>query len=526
MSPPSFRERMRNAGSFVKNQAMGRGYQAKPFTSGLALAPAQGLANMVGLGQVFSSLQAGIQQNFERARQLENANTRFRGSLTGVRGEGGEKFLDTMMTQLSNKYNKDGKLIKEERFTNLGFSAEDVASLGNLVASSGAKAVSVKEAGDTALITGAIERGFNISAESQAQFLGSFSRKGMMDADDSGSFLAKGREDLRRAISVGMSESGAGLMSADIPDYLNQISLMMTDQTRKGIRLDGSSIMNLGQKFRDSVSTNNKRLFQGFAGLGTSQGVIGSARGVFGGGTSGIDQSLMLAELQRTNPNADAFELARILETGGEGGEEYEKLFDGVLKRLQSMATTESSRRSLAFSLQQSSTMFGDMGLDQILALLQGGGSKANIDTISEQDAIDRAGSTVGNAQKRLATQGVADVKSAKSGYETRLEIMELEAKVARDMRGLVEDIERKSVKMVKGVMLNYGRFGDVIDLLTSKYQGHVNVFKRFGNAMDAVSDIFDDILAGKKSLTKPEAQVQAKKKAQAKRKRTRKGTP
>jgi len=523
---PSFRQRMKSAGKFVGNQAMGRGYQAQPFTSGLALAPAQGLANLVGLGQVFASLQAGIQQNFERARQLENAGSRFRSSLTGVKGEQNNRFLEGMVNQLFDIKDKDDKIVSVGRFKNLGFSTEDVSSLGNLIAGSGAKARDAKEVGDTALITGAIERGFNISAESQAKFLSSYSRVGMQTETQQKSFLDQGREDIRRAISVGMSEAGAGLMSADVPNYLNEISMMMTDQTRKGIRLDASSVLGLGQKFRDSVSESNRRLFQGFAGLSTSQGVIGSARGVFGGGTSGLDQSLLLSELQLQKPDADAFELARILETGGKGGEEYESLFDGVLERLRSMATTDSSRRALAFSLKQSSTMFQDMGLDQILALLEGGGKKANIETMSEDDVIKRAGETVGQAQKQLANEGVKDVQNAKKGYNTRLEIMRLEAEVARKMRSSVEGIEKDSVDMIKGVMKNYKRFGGVMDLIGSKYQGHVGVLDRLGNAMNAVADIFVDIKNGTKSLTKAEIDVANRKKAMAKRKKMRKKKP
>ena len=506
--PVTFRQRMKRLAQGAATQAAGGGYQLPQVSSGIALAPAAGLAGLVGLGGVFQSLQQGIMQTFERARQQEASGTRFRAFLgAGARGEARERFLGSMM--------------RRDSAERLGLAPEDVNRIATTIAGSGAVFGTAKEATDTSELAAAIERGFNVSVEAQAQFFSSYSRAGMMEQKvvngQTISIAKQAQDQMRIAISEGLDEQGAGLMSADIPRYLQEISMMMTDQVRSGIRLSSMAITDLGGTFRDSVSLANRRLFQGFAGLASGQSVIGAARGVFQGTTAGIDQGLLLAEAREMMPDADLFDIARLMETGGDGGEQYAKLFSGVLERLREMAPTSQSRRMLAFSLQRQSTLFQDMGLDQILALLEGGDRQVT-QRLSREDIIARGEDVTGDAQTRIARQGRRDVTSMvtkqqgqqQSQFQTRLQIIELEAGLVRDLREFSSDIELGSAKLVKGLKENFNRLGNILDTFNDDLN-NVSIFRQAKDFKEVMADIMRDIKAGQRSLTPVEKRMNRK---------------
>ena len=505
---PSFRERMKEAASNavrgVGNQVTGRGYQLPPVNTGIALAPARGAAKVIGMGKVFDALQEGIMQAFDRTRSLENSASRFRALLgRGVTGEARQGFL-------KDAFRRNRELVGTG--LDMGLSPEDLSRVSELVAGSGAQFDSVSSVSDTSMLTAAIERGFGVAVENQAQFLSTYSRAGMMQERDGMSVAEQGREDLRRALSEGLSDAGAGLMAADIPEYLQEISMMMTDQVRSGIRLSSRAVTDLGATFRDSVSQSNRRLFQGFAGLASSQSVIGASRGVFRGQTAGIDQALLMAEARNILPNADLFDIANILETGGEGGEDYDRLFSGVLSRLRAIAPTEEAQRMMALSLQRNSTMFQDMGLQQILALLQGGsGSTTPVEDMTDAEIFGRASEVTGQAQKVIAAEGRADVETMQGEhYNTRLKIIRLEGQLIRDMRGFSAELEEKSVNLVSGLTKNMSRLGNILDAFNDKLNP-TNIFKQFKSAVEIFADIISDMKNNEKTKTAVERRMDAR---------------
>jgi len=499
---------MKRLASGTARQAAGGGYQLPQLSSGIALAPAAGLAGLIGLGGIFQSLQQGIMQTFERARQQEASGTRFRAFLgADARGESREGFLGSLMGRAST--------------SRLGLAPEDVSRIATTIGGSGAVFQSAREATDMSELSAAIERGFNVSVESQAQFFSSYSRAGMMEQKQLNgqtiTIAQQAQEQMRAALSEGLSEDGAGLMSADIPRYLQEISMMMTDQVRSGIRLSSLAITDLGATFRDNVSEGNRRLFQGFAGLASGQSVIGASRGVFQGTTAGIDQALLLAQAREMRPDADLFDLARLMETGGDGGEEFALLFSGVLERLREMAPTSQSKRMLAFSLQRQSTLFQGMGLDQILALLEGNDSVAppEVDQLSRRDIIRRGAAVTGDAQRRIAAQGRQDVTSMitkqqgqqQSQFQTRLQIIEQEAEIVRDLRQFSANLELGSANLVKGLSLNFNRLGAIFDTFNDKLN-NVNLFQQAKDFKTVMADVMADMRAGVRTETKVEQRM------------------
>ena len=140
-------------------------------------------------------------QAFERTRQLENSASRYRAFLgRGVAGEADEGFLKSMRDR--NKFAMG--------CFDLGLSPEDIGRVSGLIAGSGAQFDDVESVTDTSMLTAAIERGFNVAVENQAQFLSTYSRAGMMQERDGRSVAEQGRDDLRRALSEGLRKSALG----------------------------------------------------------------------------------------------------------------------------------------------------------------------------------------------------------------------------------------------------------------------------------------------------------------------------
>lgn len=513
MPPPissGFRDRMGRFGRGAWQQARGRGFQAPPVTTGLGLMPLKGLANLVGMGGVFEALQQATNVAFEKTRALEDQSSRFRAYLsqTARSVEVGTSSLEQMLTPRGALGETEGgaglrDLLSDRIAQVAGFSSADIGRLSEVIAGSGLRGTGAQFK-QLAMLSGAIERGFNVSAEAQAQFFRTFAQMGGATVEAGKTRSQQAEEDVRSILSQTLSNQGAGLMSSDVPQFLQEISMMISEQSRQGISIRTDSILSLGQTFRDSVTDANKKLFQGFAGISATQGVIDTARGVFGGGAGGIDTALFLAEAQRMERGASVFDVARLLEKGGEEGEGFKKIFDAVLKRLQQMAPTVEAQKALAFSLQQTSSLFGRMGLDQILALLQGRGAEAPADQpeqITQAQVIERAGEVTGATQKLTARLDRADVVSMDAGVmATRRTILELEHKAMIAMRDSVAELEESSVNMAKGVVTNVRRMSNIIDVFDTSVSGVSGTFNKLSTAGQLLADILADMKAGVKT--------------------------
>ena len=498
----------RSVGKGAYQQVSGRGFQAPNVTTGLGLMPLKGLANMVGMGGVFEALQQATNSAFEKTRALEDQSSRFRAYLTqttkGI--EGGRQNVNAMLQSAVGTGEGGGELtdlLGNEIAKKAGFSSADIGRLGEVVAGSGLRGTGAQFK-ELAMLSGAIERGFNVSAEAQSQLFKTFGQTGGAGRDTGMTRAQQAEKDVRSILSQTLSNDGAGLMNSDIPQYLQEISGMIGAQARQGISIKTNSILSLGQTFRDSVSESNRKLFQGFAGIGASQGVIDTARGVFGGGAGGIDTALFLSEAQRMNKGASVFDIANLLEKGGEEGEGFKEIFNSVLKRLQGMAPTDESKKALAFSLKQNSSLFGGMGLDQILALLRGRDKSdpkpERIEQISQESAIKRAEEVTGATQKMTARHDREDVSSMQESMATRRRIIDLEHKAMINMRKSVVGLEEASVKMAEGVVKNVDRMSNVMNVFDTSLSGVQGTFNKMGESASILADILADMKDNKKT--------------------------
>ena len=166
----------------------------------------------------------------------------------------------------------------------------------------------------------------------------------------------------------------------------------------------------------------------------------------------------------------------------------------------------------MALSLQRNSTMFQDMGLQQILALLQGGsGSTTPVEDMTDAEIFGRASEVTGQAQKVIAAEGRADVETMQGEhYNTRLKIIRLEGQLIRDMRGFSAELEEKSVNLVSGLTKNMSRLGNILDAFNDKLNP-TNIFKQFKSAVEIFADIISDMKNNEKTKTAVERRMDAR---------------
>jgi hypothetical protein len=535
MAPPrngGFRQRFKDAAAAGYRQASGRGVSL-PTPTGLALAPMQGIANFVGLGGVFQSLQQQTATWYENTRQFRSDASRFRALLIrdgravsgttqradrllrtslGRASQGQRKTLRGMLTTDQSQYDSRvfGRDISEGRVIDkLGFSTGDIRRLAIGAAQSGLEGTG-RDFKSLALLSGAVERGMNISSESQAGFFSAFGRNAGGLIEKGFSPAQQAAKDLKGILGQSTSTSGAGLMNADVPAYLQEMTNMMRSQARQGIMLAAGSVLDLGQAARNESS--QRQLFQGFAGLSTGQAVIDAARGAGFGQGSGLDQAMMFQQAVKKTGGRSMFDTMLMLEEGGSGGKEFASMFEGYLEELRSTVDSDEDRKGLAVMLQQGGGLFGGMGLSQILSLLEGG-RDVDAPALTDKDILRRGQRIVDPTQKRLARVDRAEVQHMQKRMNTRTKIMEIESATARRMGDALASLELKSVEMVESALKNVSRFGNISKVLSRKTSGIVDTMNKFGDALGVLTDIIGDTARGESSLTPAEKALKSKRK-------------
>ena len=527
--PPSFRQRMRAAGSGLWKQASGNGVNL-PTPTGLALAPIQGLTNLVGLGGIFQALQQQTATWFENTRRFNADSSRFRSLLvrdnaslqSAASGAGdlltsslrraaqGQKgTLQQMMIGAPNQYEQDvfnPKGGADRVAARLGFSSGDITRLAINAAQSGLEGTG-SDFKYLALLTGAFERGMNISAESQAQFLGGFGRNAGAYIKDGMRPAAQAARDLKAAVGQGISTQGAGLMSADVPAYLQEISTMMRAEARQGIKLSTTSVLGMGQIVRDE--SRDPRIFQGFAGLQFSQALMNASKGVMAGQGSALDQAMLFRQARKAGGKGSLFDTALMLEEGGQGGEKFQTMFKGYLDDLRATVKTQQERETLAVVLQRQGGIFGGMGLRQILGLLEGGNqAQAQPAAITDDQLMRRARATTDATQAALAGLDRAEVSHMQGRMETRVRIMKLESEVGRSLGSTLAQLEEASVKYVEAGVNNAKRIGNVTAILAQQTSGFSASVSKLSNAASVAADIIADTFSGVSTPTPAERAI------------------
>lgn len=544
MAPPrgpgrsgGFRQRFRNIAAAGYRQASGRGVNL-PTPTGLALAPMQGIANFIGLGGVFQALQQQTASWYENTRQFRSDASRFRAllirdgravssttqkadallnqSLRGGSVQGQRRTLRGMYGQTQGQYDPRifGQNIRRGQVVDqMGFSTGDIRRLALTMAGSGLEGTG-RDFKSLALLSGTVERGMNISAESQAGFFGAFGR-------NAGAFIEKGftpaqqaARDLKSLLGQGTATSGAGLMNAEIPQYLSEMTMMMRSQARQGIMISANSVLDLGQTVRNESS--DRQLFQGFAGLQAAQGIRGAAQGVMFGQGSQLDQAMLFQQAVKMTGNRSLFDAALMLEEGGQGGAEFARMFEGYLQQLRATVSTTEERKQLAVMLQQQGGLFGDMGLRQILALLEGGRAET-APALTDEQLVSRGRRIVDPTQRSLARIDRAEVKHMQGRMGVRTKIMKIESETARRMAGQLATLERKSVEYVDAAIKNIGRFSNVSAILSRKTSGLTDTISKINDAMSTLADIIGDTATGKSTLTPAEKALLRRKRAKRK---------
>tara|TARA_R110002110_G_scaffold92555_9_gene241486 strand:+ start:1950 stop:3548 length:1599 start_codon:yes stop_codon:yes gene_type:complete len=526
MAPkPGFRERMKNIAKGGYRQASGKGVNL-PTPTGLALAPIQGVSNLIGLGGVFQSLQQQTSTWFENTRRFNSDASKFRSLLTRdaqsinkttraaddllrgslvERAEGQRGTLQKFKDFDSDIYNSGkGKNSLADR---LGLSTGDITRLSMGVAQSGLEGTG-RDFKGLAVLSGAVERGMNISAESQAQFFSGFGRNAGAHIKAGFTPAQQAASDLKSVLGQATATKGAGLMNADVPAYLQEISTMMRADARQGIKLSTESVLGLGQTMRNESSM--RKLFQGFAGLGAGQSVIQASRGVMGGQGSQLDQAMLFRQANKGGGRS-LFDTMLTLEEGGKGGREFSSMFEGYLNDLRDTVGTDKEREGLAVMLKQQGGLFGDMGLKQILSLLQGG-EKETVDPLTDKQIQERAEKIVDPTQKSLAALDRAEVQAMQTRMKTRVKIMKMESETGRAMAKQLEELETASVKYVGAAIKNVQRFSNVSDILSKKTSGVAETLEKFGKAISTVIDIISDSAAGESTVTPAEKALKPKK--------------
>ena len=529
---------MATAAKGAYRQARGGGAQL-PTASGVALAPVAGVANIVGLGGIFQALQAQTATWFENTRRFNADASRFRAYLTrdvsnvnkssasaqallkqslteGVGSRtGGQR--DTLSKMLGGQA---GAGISKSIFgdipkaiNQLGFSAGDIARLATTVAQSGLEGTGADLKG-LGVLSGALERGFNLSAESQSTFFAGFGR-------NAGAYIKSGvrpaeqaAKDLKLAVAQTTSGQGAALMTADIPAFLQEMTTIMRADARQGIKLASSSVLDLGQTLRDESS--RRELFQGFGGIEGARSIVEASKGVMSGQGAALDQAMFMRQaIKAGGTGASLFDTALMLEEGGKGGEQFARMFEGYLQDLRATVSNTEERKALAVMLQQQGGVFGNMGLRQILSLLEGGSPQPPTDGIkplTDKQIMDRGKDITDPTQKSLAGLDRSEVGAMQKRMATRVEIMKLESEVGRGMAKQLEDLEKASVNFASNAFKNLKRMQAISDIMNRKTSGVVDNLTKIGDAVAVFSDIVADTATNQSTLTATERAMLAKK--------------